>query len=55
MALSEKLLDKLACPECKGSLEYEQENERLVCQACRVAYRIVDDIPVLLTDEAEKL
>lgn len=55
MALSEKLLEKLACPDCKGGLEYEQENERLVCQACRVAYRIVDDIPVLLTDEAEKL
>jgi len=55
MALSDRLLEKLACPDCKGGLEYEREQERLICQACRIAYRIVDDIPVLLTDEAEKL
>ena len=55
MALSEKLLSKLACPVCKGKLDYKEDEERLVCPACRLAYRIVDDIPVLLPDEAEKV
>ncbi len=55
MALSEKLLEKLVCPGCKGKLEYEQSPERLVCQRCRLAYRVDDGVPVLLSDEAEKL
>ncbi len=55
MALSEKLLTKLACPGCKGKLEYKENENRLVCNACRLAYKIADDIPVLLLDEVEKL
>ena len=57
MALSSQLLEKLVCPKCKGKLSYqEQEDEnRLVCENCRLAYRITDDIPVLLMDEAEKI
>ncbi len=55
MALSEKLLAKLVCPNCKGNLEYREKENRLVCNTCRLAYKIVDNIPVLLPDEAEKL
>lgn len=55
MALSEKLLEKMVCPACKGPLNYEQENNRLVCPECKLGYRVVDDIPVMLVDEAEKL
>ncbi|HOP07868.1 MAG TPA: Trm112 family protein [candidate division Zixibacteria bacterium] len=55
MTLPDKLLEKLVCPKCRSKLEYQPENERLVCANCRLAYRIVDDIPVLLVDEAENL
>lgn len=55
MVLSEKLLEKLVCPECKDKLEYQQQQERLVCSSCSVAYRIANNVPVLLKDEAEKL
>ncbi len=55
MALPEKLLEKLVCPECKGKLQYLEEKNRLVCNECRLAYRIDNEVPVLLTDEAEKL
>ncbi len=55
MALPEKLLAKLACPQCKGKLEYRENENRLVCNTCHVAYKIIDNIPVLLPDEAEKL
>jgi uncharacterized protein YbaR (Trm112 family) len=52
--LSKDLLDILACPKCKGELEYDQKNEKLICHACHLKYRIEDDIPVMLIDEAEK-
>jgi uncharacterized protein YbaR (Trm112 family) len=52
--LEKDLLDILACPKCKGDLEYKQKEEQLVCHKCRLIYHIKDDIPVMLIDEAEK-
>ena len=52
--LEKELLEILACPKCKGDLEYKPEDEILVCHACRLKYRIEDDIPIMLIDEAEK-
>ena len=51
--LSKELLDILACPKCKGDLEYDQKNEKLICHTCRLKYNIKDDIPIMLIDEAE--
>ncbi len=51
--LDKELLDILACPKCKGELEYDQENQKLICHKCRLKYRIEDDIPIMLIDEAE--
>ncbi|HUV30994.1 MAG TPA: Trm112 family protein [Acidobacteriota bacterium] len=55
MVLSRKLLDKLACPKCHGPLEYDRANDSLTCTACKLRYRVTDDIPVLLLQEAEKI
>jgi uncharacterized protein YbaR (Trm112 family) len=55
MALSEDLLRMLACPQCKKGIELDEKNNRLICAACGLGFRINDDIPVLLVDEAEKL
>lgn len=52
--LDQKLLDIIACPKCKGDLEYKKNDEQLVCHKCRLIYTIKDDIPVMLIDEAEK-
>jgi uncharacterized protein YbaR (Trm112 family) len=54
MALSEELLSILVCPQCKGDLRYEREAERLDCDVCRLRYPVVDDIPVMLPEEAER-
>jgi uncharacterized protein YbaR (Trm112 family) len=51
--LAKELLEILACPKCKGELEYDQENQKLICHRCRLKYRIEDDIPIMLIDEAE--
>ena len=50
-----KLLDILVCPLCKGPLLYQKSALELICKACRLAYPIKDDIPVMLEDEARKL
>jgi uncharacterized protein YbaR (Trm112 family) len=52
--LDKKLLDILACPKCKGDLDYRPEEEQLVCSTCRLIYRIEDEIPIMLIDKAEK-
>ncbi len=55
MTLSQKLLDILVCPQCKGTLLYREDRDRLICESCRLAYPVKDDIPVMLVDEAEPL
>jgi uncharacterized protein YbaR (Trm112 family) len=52
--IDKELLDILACPKCKGDLEFRETKEQLICQSCRLIYRIEDDIPVMLINEAEK-
>ena len=54
MALSAELLSILVCPVCKGDLEYDAAAQKLTCRACRLRYRVDDDIPVMLAEEAEK-
>jgi uncharacterized protein YbaR (Trm112 family) len=53
--MDKSLLEILACPSCKGSLNYNKSQQELLCPACRVAYPIRDDIPVMLSDEAREL
>ncbi len=53
MSLDPTLLEILVCPKCRGELEYRPEEQELLCAACRLKYRIEDDIPILLIDEAE--
>jgi uncharacterized protein YbaR (Trm112 family) len=53
MALDPQLLDILACPEDKGPLLYFQDESALYNPRLKRRYRIEDDIPVMLVDEAE--
>jgi len=51
MTLDPALLEILACPNCK--VRVELEGERLICVKCGRRYRIENDIPIMLVDEAE--
>ncbi|MGB9910125.1 MAG: Trm112 family protein [Candidatus Hydrothermia bacterium] len=55
MPLSDRLLEVICCPICKGDLEYDREKNILICRKCKVYYEIVDDIPVLIPSEAKPL
>jgi len=51
MSLDPMLLEILACPECK--VRVRQERAQLLCPRCGRRYRIEDDIPIMLLEEAE--
>ena len=53
MPLDKILLDILACPEDKGPLYYFEDEDCLYNPRLRRRYRIRDDIPIMLVDEAE--
>ena len=55
MTVPRDLLELLVCPRCKGSLEFQADQQRLVCPACRLAFPVRDGIPIMLIDEATPL
>ena len=52
--LDSEFLKMLVCPACKGELRYDTDAATLECDRCRLRYRIQDDIPVMLVEEAER-
>ena len=55
MAISQELLDILACPKCKGDIYMNETGDGLICDECKLRYEIKDDIPIMLIDEAKPL
>ncbi len=55
MTVDRELLEILACPNCRGDVEYREAENEIVCVGkCRYRYPVRDDIPVMLIDEATK-
>ncbi|TAK74334.1 MAG: Trm112 family protein [Gammaproteobacteria bacterium] len=53
--MDKTLLEILACPVCKGELLYDQANHELICRFDRLAYPVINDIPVMLETRARRL
>jgi len=53
--LDARLLEILACPLCKSPLLHRRAADVLVCRADRLAFPIVDGVPVMLEHEARVL
>ncbi|MGB7280861.1 MAG: Trm112 family protein [Candidatus Acidiferrum sp.] len=53
MAISQQLLDILACPICKTPVKLTPDSSGLKCGTCRRVYPVRDDIPVMLVEEAK--
>ena len=52
--IDKELLEILACPDCKGDVEYDEEKQKLICCKCGLKYPVRDGIPVMLVEEAER-
>lgn len=52
--IDKELLEILACPFCKSDVKLQEG--KLICtnKECGCKYRIEDDIPIMLIDEAER-
>ncbi|WP_413110336.1 Trm112 family protein [Thaumasiovibrio sp. DFM-14] len=50
--MDHRLLEIVACPLCHGKLNFDKNNNELICKFDRLAYPIRDGIPVLLETEA---
>jgi uncharacterized protein len=55
MAISQELLEILACPKCKGDIYLNEGKDGLICEKCCLVYEIKDDIPIMLIEEAKPL
>lgn len=55
MAINEKLLEILACPQCHGALRREDKSGGLICDNCKLLFEVKNDIPIMLIEEAIKL
>ena len=49
--IDQRLLEILACPDCKADVKLE--DEKIVCTGCGKRYPIRDGIPIMLIEEAE--
>jgi uncharacterized protein YbaR (Trm112 family) len=53
--LDPELVSLLACPNCKGAIEYREEEQVIACTgACGYRYPVVNGIPHMLVEEAVK-
>ena len=53
--LDPKVLEILVCPLTKSTLHYDREKQELVSQQAKLAYPILDGIPIMLPDEARRI
>ncbi|MEM5804368.1 MAG: Trm112 family protein [Candidatus Aenigmatarchaeota archaeon] len=51
--IDEALKEVMACPKCKGPLEFEEE--QILCPKCRLRFKVLEGgIPDMLLEDAEK-
>jgi uncharacterized protein YbaR (Trm112 family) len=53
--INKELLEILACPICKGKLQYDQTQHELICKFDKLAFPIRNGIPIMLEDQARTI
>lgn len=53
MKLKREILDVIACPICKGKLQYDKSMQVLICKFNRLAFPIKDGVPIMLVEQAK--
>ena len=55
MSIKPELLEILACPKCKKTVELDDDGVSINCSNCCLRFPVRDGIPVMLIDEAESI
>ncbi|MEO0368912.1 MAG: Trm112 family protein [Pseudomonadota bacterium] len=50
-----RLLERLVCPLTKGRLHYDRESQQLISVQAKLAFPIIDGIPIMMELEALEL
>jgi len=53
MSVPKDLLEILACPKCKGDVK--EIEMFIVCNNCKLAYPVLEDVPNMLIEDAWSL
>ncbi len=53
--MNKRLLILLACPKCKGKLEYQAASKEMFCRHDQLAFPVRKSVPVLLEMDARKI
>ena len=53
--MQESIFNQLVCPICRANLIHDKEKNILVCIERKLAFKIINNIPVMLEEEAIKL
>jgi uncharacterized protein YbaR (Trm112 family) len=53
--MNKELLNILVCPKSGGTLEYDENNNELICNKSNLAYPIIDGIPIMLVEKARDI
>ncbi len=53
--INKNLLNMLVCPVTKSKLYYNKESNELISLPARLAFKIEDEIPVMLESEARHI
>tara|TARA_E500000081_G_scaffold155171_1_gene194809 strand:- start:3591 stop:3797 length:207 start_codon:yes stop_codon:yes gene_type:complete len=53
--INKNLLNLLVCPVTKSKLYYNKASNELISLPARLAFKIKDDIPVMLESEARQI
>jgi uncharacterized protein YbaR (Trm112 family) len=55
MAIPRELKEILVCPRCKGDLAFRDAENEIVCGVCKLVFPVIDDVPVMVVEEAKPL
>ena len=53
MSIPLELLEILACPKCKKEIKLNNDKKTIVCEHCKLLYKIENNIPIMLIEESE--
>ncbi len=51
--INKELLEILSCPKCKGEIRLSDDETHIICDKCKLAYTINNNMPIMLIDTAK--
>jgi uncharacterized protein len=53
--MDHRLLEILACPSCKKTLQYQEKEQELWCLSEKLVFTIQEGVPIMLLEKASPL